>query len=310
MALSAARNTPVMGAGGTPVLTNYPVATATIIYEGALVALNSSGYLVEGSASTTLTCVGRANATVDNSSGQNADKYCDVMQGVFQWANGSSITLGSVNALCYILDDATVTTTASGHSIAGTIYAVDTQGVWVYSGLAAPISASTLTSFITLLSSTTTAEGAALVGIADGGTLYTGTTVETALQEVMKMAQAKVPQCTPVVLNTAVTNAVVMRWLPKYAGTIAALEGQVIVPVTTSLKLATFSPLISAVAVTGGVLAVTSTSLVTLGARVSGTAVTGSNAFTAGQEITVVASSVTTFAEGQMLLQMYVGPAA
>jgi hypothetical protein len=311
-ALSAARNTPTMGAGGTPVLTNYPVYTNTHIYAGSLVGINSSGYLVPMSVSTTLTCVGMALETVDNNPGNSGALYCQVQQGVARWANGSSITLASVNALAYADDDQTVSTTATGKSIAGTIYKVDSEGVWVYSGLAAPISASSLTTFITLLASTTTAEGAALVGIADAGSLYTGTTVETALQEVGKKANAGAafPMTTPVVLSTATTAQVVMRWVPKYAGTIAALDGQVTVPVTTTAKLATFFPLISAVQISGGLLAVTSTSLATLGARVTGTAVTAGNAFSAGQEITVTANTVTTFTEGELLLQMFIGPAA
>ncbi len=249
-----------------------------------------------------------ALATVDNSAGGNAGKYCDVQQGVAQWANGNSITLASVGALAYIVDDQTVSTSATGKSIAGTIYLVDTTGVWVWSGLAAPIAAATFNTFISNLAATSTALGASLVGIADAGSILSGATVEAALQQVEYQAMAGIagPITTPVVLSAATSAQVVMRWLPKYAGRITALDGFVLVPVTTTAKLATFSPLISAVAVTGAQLAVTSTSLATYGVRVSGTAATGSNTFTAGQEITVTANTVTAFTEGQLLLQMYV----
>src|SRR5262245_62519181 len=122
-----------MGSGGLPVKTNYPVYQSTTIYKGSLVAVNSSGYLVPGSTSTTLICVGTATQHIDNSGGASGALYCEVFQGVSRWANGNSMTLAAVGDLCYIVDDQTVSTVATGRSPAGTVYLVDSDGVWVYS---------------------------------------------------------------------------------------------------------------------------------------------------------------------------------
>lgn len=189
MALTKNRNTPVLGAGGVPVNTNYPVATGVVIYPGALVAKNATGYLVPASADNTLICVGTAapvdGLPIDNSAGSNGAVSCPVIQGVARYANSNAMTLAAVGGLCYAVDDESVSTSNSGGSrpIAGTVYLVDSNGVWVYVGLAAPVDGTSLTAFMNNLASTSPAEGAALVGIADAGTYTSATTVEAALQE-------------------------------------------------------------------------------------------------------------------------------
>lgn len=189
MALTANRNTPAFLPSP---LRSYPVAASTKIYAGSLVALNSSGYLVPGSVATTLTAVGRANALVDNTTGGNGALYCEVEQGTFAWVNHSSLTLSAVGDLVYIYDDESVTSSASGTSIAGTVAKVDSAGVWVSMGIIGPLDASVTTDFITSLASTSTGQGAALVGIEDAGSLFAGTTVEAALQEKITGARVKV----------------------------------------------------------------------------------------------------------------------
>lgn len=184
-ALERDRSTPVMGAGGIPVRTSYPVKADAIIFKGALVALDATGYLVPGATSSSLIAVGRATQNVDATDFSSGELTCEVDQGVFQWVNGNSITFAAVGTLAYIVDDQTVSSNASGKSIAGTIFAVDDSGVWVYTGLNAPVDASALTAYISSIASTSLAEGAALVGINDAGNLYSGATVEAALQELI-----------------------------------------------------------------------------------------------------------------------------
>lgn len=130
--LTTGRNTPARNADRR----NFPLEAAAVIYAGAMVALNASGYLVPASVSTTLKVVGRAEADVDNSSGAAGDLGCEVNTGAFHYANSAAadaIALSDVGANCYAVDDQTVAKTdgTSTRSIAGIIFDVDAQGVWV-----------------------------------------------------------------------------------------------------------------------------------------------------------------------------------
>lgn len=311
MALSAERNTPVLGAGGVPVKTFYPVAAATIIYEGALVAVDASGNLVPGAISTTLKAAGIALETIDNSAGAAGDLKCEVVQGAARLINGNSMTKSAVGALCYIVDDATVSSSSNGatRSVAGTVYLVDDNGVWVYVGLSAPVDAAALSAAISAYASTGAAEGASLIGVEDSGSLYTAAQVEAALAEVMKKANAGIakPVTGPVTLAAATTGAVLMRFVPTYAGSIDKLDAWVTSVVTAAGKSVSFQTYISGTAVTGALMLVSSASCTTLGNRLSGSSATGGNAFTAGQEITIVQSgNITAFTEGELELALFI----
>jgi len=86
----------------------YPVAASTTIYSGALVCVNSSGYLVPAANDTTFECVGVAAEGVDNSSGANAAKYCTVQFLHVEEFPSSGIVQGDVGKSCYVIDDTTV----------------------------------------------------------------------------------------------------------------------------------------------------------------------------------------------------------
>jgi hypothetical protein len=310
MALSAARNTPIMGEGGIPVLNYFPVAASTIIYEGSLVAKDTAGNAVPASTTSTLVVVGIAKETVDNSAGLAAALNVGVVQAAGRFVNGNAMTKAAVGGLVYVVDDQTVTTSSAGSApIAGTVYLVDSNGVWLYAGIAAPVDGTALTAAIAAYASTASGEGAALVGIYDTATLYTATTVEAALAEVMKVANAAnaKPLTGSVYLAAATTLATVMRFVPTFAGKIDKLDAWVTAVVTAASKSLTLSTYISGVLVTGGVINFISAGCLTLGNRVSGTSATGGNAFTAGQEITVVQSgAITAFTEGEIELALFI----
>lgn len=67
---------------------------------------------------------------------------------------------------------------------------------------------------------------------------------------------------------------------------------------TTAAKLATLTPKISGVAVTGGVLSLTSANMTPQGVVVAGTAVTAANTGASGATISITGSAVTAFIEG------------
>jgi hypothetical protein len=75
-------------------------------------------------------------------------------------------------------------------------------------------------------------------------------------------------------------------------------------PATTGAKAATFTPAIGGSATTGGALALTSANCTPVGAGVNGSAITAANTFTATDEITVAASLVTAFVEGQGVIYL------
>jgi hypothetical protein len=303
MALSAARNTLQIGLG-VPQRTSYPVLASTIIYKGSLVAVDSSGYAKPAVSATALTIVGRAEETIDNSAGSSGDLDVNVTQGVFAWAvNGSAVTIADIGTLCWAYDDATITKTSTSRSIAGTIYGVtDDNQALVYSGLAAPVDSSTLSSFIASIASTANGAGASLVGVEDADTLLTATNVEAALAEIIKVANAgnAGPVNFPVVLSTATSGSTVARFIPTFAGKIDKIAATVRAAGTSSSKAAQIGVTISGTAVTGAVLSLSTTNCTTLGALITGNAASGTaNAFTAGQEIALVVNSATTFSDGE-----------
>lgn len=162
------------------------------------------------------------------------------------------------------------------------------------------------------LASTDNGKGASLVGVEDAGGLLTAANVEAALAEIVKKANAgmAVPVCVPVVLVKHSNGSVAARFTPGYAGKIRKITASVTDPATTGSKLATFTPYISGTTVTGGALALTSANCTPVGATVDGSAITAANSFTATDEITIVASSVTAFVEGQVVVYLFLDPAA
>lgn len=306
--LSASRNTPAMGAGAIPVRTSYPIAASTKVYKGSLVCLNSGGYLVPGDQSAALVAVGMCDQDYDNSSGGNAAAQIECIQGVFRWDNGNSITLSSVGSLLWVVDDHTVSSSSSGATAAaGTCYAVDSIGVWTAMWLESVVNGTSLTTFEGNLASSALNQGASLVGINDAGALIAATTVEGALQELVKKANAdlSLPLNTQVItLSTVTSGPTLYSFCPPTAGKILRLDAFTVTACSTTAKAATFTVAVSGVA-TSATLALTSTACNTAANAVTGATATTAP-YSAGQTISISASSVTSFVEGTVILQLYV----
>ncbi len=114
-----------------------PVKASTTIYQGAIVAIDASGYAIPGKKATGLKTAGRAEETVFND-GADGAVTIKVTRGVFVYNNtataANKITGANVLGPCYIEDDQTVTKLATGASIAGTVIRVDDEGVAVEMG--------------------------------------------------------------------------------------------------------------------------------------------------------------------------------
>lgn len=65
---------------------DHPVAAATTIAEGAMVALNAAGNAVQAASAITGHVIGRAVSPVDNAAGAIGDKSVRVERGVFSLA--------------------------------------------------------------------------------------------------------------------------------------------------------------------------------------------------------------------------------
>lgn len=129
-ALSADR--PISQKAGEYAVLN--VASGTVIYAGALVAVDTNNYAVPATDTATLKVVGVATAGIDQrASLYDSSKRLMVRRGVFLFKNGGSLVDGNIGDWAYVEDDQTVSTAAemSNDILAGVIIDVETDGVWV-----------------------------------------------------------------------------------------------------------------------------------------------------------------------------------
>lgn len=129
MALSADRNTPRRP--GTSL--NRPAAAAKKFYAGAIVARDSAGNATPGATATDILGLGRCKELVDNSAGLAGALTVEIEKGIFQYANSVAdpVVASDIGNDCYIVDDFTVSHTDTNQSVAGKVYDLDANGVWV-----------------------------------------------------------------------------------------------------------------------------------------------------------------------------------
>ena len=114
----------------------FSVKGSTLIYAGAMVAIGADDFAVPMSTATTLRGAGRAEERIDNSAGADGDLTVRVGAGIYRFANSAGadeITAADIGQDCYGVDDQTVALTdgTGTRSVAGKIFDVDAQGVWV-----------------------------------------------------------------------------------------------------------------------------------------------------------------------------------
>lgn len=132
MPLTADRNTPMKDGE----LISVPVAANAVIHAGGLTVADATGYAAPGSVATTLTYLGRAEESVDNTGGANGAKTVLVRRKkAFKFANSGAdaVTQAELGKTCYVVDDQTVAKTngTNTRSAAGTVLGVEADGVWV-----------------------------------------------------------------------------------------------------------------------------------------------------------------------------------
>ena len=129
MALTADRNTPLKDGE----LISVPMATGKKVFAGSLVAADANGYATPGATATTLTYLGRAEETVNNTGANGALSVTVRRKKAFLWKNSGTdaVVQADLGKTCYIEDDQTVCHTVTGKSIAGKVISVGTDGIWV-----------------------------------------------------------------------------------------------------------------------------------------------------------------------------------
>lgn len=110
---------------------NIPVAAGENMKECTIAAINASGYAVTGKKAEGLVKAGMVVVGSDNTGGAAGAVNVRVQRGTFVWNNDGSIKSTDLLKTCYIAGADTVTITSTGASAAGTIIAVDPDGVTV-----------------------------------------------------------------------------------------------------------------------------------------------------------------------------------
>lgn len=131
-ALTADRNTP-RRAGA---VVSDPVAAATVLYVGALYALNAQGDAVPATAGGT-NARAVAQLRADNSTGVAGAERVTGERGVWRFANSAGaaeLKRADIGAVAYVADDQTVSKT--GTAVAGLVLDVEDGEVWVDVGAA------------------------------------------------------------------------------------------------------------------------------------------------------------------------------
>ncbi len=101
---------------------------AGTIYAGALVAVNGDGKAVAASDASGLTVIGCAQNAAAVGENVTAEAGCFAYE-------GSGITNADIGKTAYVSDDQTVSLGAGTNSVvAGVVYDVDAEGVWIVIG--------------------------------------------------------------------------------------------------------------------------------------------------------------------------------
>ena len=125
-ALTEARDTREIAAGGVHYTREFTVATGSTVYAGAITAINSSGKAIPATSSGAITVVGRAENTAA------AGETVKTRSGMYLYnpVSSGAISVTDVNKKCYVADDQTVTlTSGSSAVVAGVVRDVTAGGV-------------------------------------------------------------------------------------------------------------------------------------------------------------------------------------
>ena len=107
---------------------SYQMAVSSQIWEGGIVALNASGYAGAAGSGTGQVAVGVAMLSLLSTSSTSNRSNITVHTGTFHLLADSAFGLTAIGSNCYLIDDQTVSLTATGHSLAGVVEQIDSDG--------------------------------------------------------------------------------------------------------------------------------------------------------------------------------------
>ncbi len=110
---------------------SLPVKGGVVLIEATMAVVNADGYAESATAAEGLRIAGCVQHYCDNRNGADGEQAVSVKRGTFVWDNDGTIKATDVLKKCYIKDATTVSMTESGSSVAGTILAVEADGVTV-----------------------------------------------------------------------------------------------------------------------------------------------------------------------------------
>lgn len=140
-----------------------------------------------------------------------------------------------------------------------------------------------------------------------GATLAAGSSIQLMFE--MVDGNSRIPITIPLPPLATITAAdIVTEMRPGIAGTIEYWEFVTTIAATTAAKAATLNLEIDTTNVTGGTIALTSANVTPKGVVVPASAITGANVLTRDSKLSVEASAVTAFAEGEGYLVVYIRP--
>lgn len=128
-----------------------PLAAGAKVWKGGLaiaitgVGSTSRGYYKQGDATSVGIAVGRFYADADNTAGADGDVSVDIHflqeRSLLLLNNdgGTAVVVADRESGCYVFDDQTVSQVASAQSVAGVVYDVTSEGVWVEVGARLPV---------------------------------------------------------------------------------------------------------------------------------------------------------------------------
>ena len=125
-ALTEARDTREIAAGGVHYTREFTVASGSTVYAGAITAVNSSGKAIPATSAGVITVVGRAENTAA------AGETVKTRSGMFLYnpVSSGAISVTDLNKKCYVADDQTVTLTSGTSAVvAGVVRDVTAGGV-------------------------------------------------------------------------------------------------------------------------------------------------------------------------------------
>lgn len=132
------RNTDSLGGAAQGAGFAYPLKAGAKVVQGCIVALDSTGYLVDGYSAgqaSSLTVVGIAAESVDNTLGQNGDLACASLSGIFAMLNDGThpVVEATLGTAVKVVDNQTISAASGSGSGAGLAIGFNPENnqVWV-----------------------------------------------------------------------------------------------------------------------------------------------------------------------------------